>query len=73
MKKYFNKEFSMDREDGEELENSTKRRICDISYIEDDVKVRNHCHITVKYRNSAHKDCNINVKLNHKLPVVFTT
>ena len=73
MKKYFNKEFSMDREDGEELENSTKCRICDISYIEDDVKVRNHCHITVKYRNSAHKDCNINVKLNHKLPVVFTT
>ena len=73
MKKYFNKEFSMDREDGEELENSTKCRICDISYIEDDVKVRNHCHITVKYRNSAHKDCNINVKLNHKLPAVFTT
>ena len=73
MKKYFNKEFSMDREDGEELENSTKCRICDISYIEDDVKVRNHCHITVKYRNSAHKDGNINVKLNHKLPVVFTT
>ena len=73
MKKYFNKEFSMEREDGEELENSTKCRICDISYIEDDVKVRNHCHITVKYRNSAHKDCNINVKLNHKLPVVFTT
>ena len=73
MKKYFNKEFSMDREDGEELENSTKCRICDISYIEDDVKVRNHCHITVKYRNSAHRDGNINVKLNHKLPVVFTT
>ena len=73
MKKYFNKEFSMDREDGKELENSTKCRICDISYIEDDVKVRNHCHITVKCRNSAHKDCNINVKLNHKLPVVFTT
>ena len=69
MKKYFNKEFSMDREDGEELENSTKCRICDISYIEDDVKVRNHCHITVKYRNSAHKDGNINVKF----PVVFTT
>ena len=73
MKKYFNKEFSMDREDGEELENSTKCRICDISYIEDDVKVRNHSHITVKYRNSAHKDGNIKVKLNHKLPVVFTT
>ena len=25
----------------------------------------------LKYRGSAHKDCNINVKLNHKIPLVF--
>ena len=31
---------------------------------ENDVKVRDHCHITGKYRDSAHRDCNINVKLN---------
>ena len=24
-----------------------------------------------KYRSSAHRDCNINVKLNHKIPLVF--
>ena len=34
-------------------------------------KVRNHCHITGKYRGSAHTDCNINVKLNRKIPAVF--
>ena len=39
--------------------------------IDTDVKVRDHCHITGKYRRSAHRDCNINVKLNHKIPVIF--
>ena len=35
------------------------------------VKVRDHCHITGKYRVSAHRDCSINLKLNHKIPIVF--
>ena len=36
-----------------------------------DVKVRYLCHITGKYRGSTSRDCNTNVKLNHKIPVVF--
>ena len=36
-----------------------------------DVKVRDHYHITGKYRGSAYKYCNINIKLNHKIPVVL--
>ena len=43
----------------------------DNHYIDSDVKVRDHCHITRIYRGSAHRDCYINVKLNHKTPVVF--
>ena len=31
-------------------------------YVINDVKVRDHCHITEKYRGSAHRDCNMNVK-----------
>ena len=42
-----------------------------IDYIDNDVKVRDHCHITGKCRGSAHRNCNINLKLNHKIPVVF--
>ena len=30
-----------------------------------------HCHTTAKYRGSAHRDYNINLKLNHKIPAVF--
>ena len=52
------------------MKNSTKCWICDNDYIDTDVKVRDHCHITGKYRGSAHRGCNINVKLN-KIRVVF--
>ena len=44
----------------------------DIDYIYTDVKVKGHCDITGKYIGSAHRDCNINVKLNHKNPVLTT-
>ena len=71
MKKYFNKELVMTKEDNEDFENFTKCWICDNDYVDGDVKVRYHCHITGKYRGSAHRDCNINVKLNHKNSVVF--
>ena len=42
-----------------------------LCYVDDDFKVTDHCHITEKYKSSAHRDCNIKVKLNHKIPVVF--
>ena len=44
---------------------------CDSGYIDNDVEVRDHCHIIWTYRGSAHRDCDINLKLNHKIPVVF--
>ena len=53
------------------FKNSTKCWICDNFYIKCDVKVRDHYHITGKYRSTAQRDCNITVKLNHKIPVVF--
>ena len=31
----------------------------------------NHCHVTGKYRGSAHRYFNIKIKLSHKIPVVF--
>ena len=57
MKKKFNKELMMTKKGNEDFENSTKYWICDNDYIDNDVKVRDHCHITGKSRSS---DCNIN-------------
>ena len=71
MKKHFNKELVITKEDNEDFKNSTKYWICDNDYVYIDVKIRDHCHICGKYRGSTHRDCNINLKLNHKIPVVF--
>ena len=38
--------------DNEDFENSTKCCICDNDYIDGDVKVKDHFHITGRYRDS---------------------
>ena len=56
----------------EDFKNFTKCWICDNIYVDGgDVKVRDHCHITGKCRGSAYRDCNIKVKLNREIPIVF--
>ena len=52
----------MTKEDNEDFKNSAKCWTCDNDYVDNDVKVRDHCHITGKYRDSAHRDFNINLK-----------
>ena len=34
-------------------------------------KVRDHCHVTGKFRSTAHNKCNINLRLPRKLPLIF--
>ena len=53
------KDIIMTDEDEEEYRNNTICRLCE-KFIESD-KVRDHCHLTVKYRGPAHSKCNINV------------
>ena len=36
-----------------------------------DNKVRDHCHISGKYRGAAHYFCNINLKISKKVPMIF--
>ena len=50
----------MTKEDNEDFKKSAKYWICDNSYVDNDVKVRDHCHITGKYRGCAYRGCNIN-------------
>ena len=45
--------------------------ICGIKYKSCDVRVRDHCHVTGKYKGSAHQKCNVNYKLTEKIPVIF--
>ena len=49
MKNNFKKELVMNKNGNEDFENSAKCWICDNDYIDNDVKIRYHCHITGKY------------------------
>ena len=45
--------------------------ICKKIIDDEDEKVTDHCHITGKFRSSAHWDCNTNFQLTKKIHVSF--
>ena len=61
----------MTEKDEEHFENSIKYWIWENGYVDGVVKVKNHCHIIGKYRGSARRGCNMKVKLNDKISMVF--
>ena len=76
IKKHFNKNLIMSAEEEEEEEEEKFQLtnscwICNKLFDVGDEKVRDHCHITGKYRGAAHWNCNINLKLTKKIPVIF--
>ena len=74
IKKEFNKPLKMTKEDEKEFNKAEECHICNIKYNDDDIKVRDHCHITGKYRGSAHQECNLQLRVNPekvKIPVIF--
>ena len=54
------KDIIMTQEDVENFENNKICRFCEKEIVSD--KVRDHCHLTGKYRGAAHNTCNINVR-----------
>ena len=74
MKKHFNKPLKMTMENEIDLKKAIKCHICDQQYTDKDIRVRDHCHITGKFRGSAHQDCNLKLRIkpdNIKIPVIF--
>ena len=71
MNKHFNKELVMTKEDKEDFENCTNYWIFDNVCAEVFVKVRAHFHKHGAYRASVPSYCNIKIKLNPKIPIVF--
>ncbi|XP_046750606.1 uncharacterized protein LOC124413864 [Diprion similis] len=45
--------------------------ICEKPFAREDVKHRNHCHFTGKYRGHAHQSCDLNYQNSHIIPVIF--
>src|SRR5271165_4994152 len=58
--------------DAEKYSNATTCHICECEFSEgDDIKVRDHCHLSGKFRGAALNSCNINYKAPKFFPVVF--
>ena len=62
----------------EEFDGATECWICHGEFAEDDdeqsksaKKVRDHCHLTGKYRGAAHNNCNLQYRKPKFIPVVF--
>ena len=69
--KNFNKNLKMTIEDEENHQNSQNCWICNQKIINNKDKVRDHCHITGKYRGPAHKESNSILRIPRKIPIIF--
>ena len=69
MEEYFNKNLIMTEEDL--FQKSNNCWICKKLIDNDEEKVRDHCHVTGKFRGAAHESCNLNLKLTKNVPVIF--
>ena len=68
MKKHFNKNLIITEEE-KQFQSSNMCWICE--KLIEDKKVRDHYHITGKFRGAAHWSCNINLQLTKNVPVIF--
>ena len=66
---HFNKKLKMSTEDEENYQNSECCWICNQKMIKD--KVRDHYHITGKFRDPPHKEYNSKLRIPRKLPIIF--
>ena len=61
--KHFNKDLVMSEKEEHLFEQSSSCWICNKLIDNDEEKVRDHCHLTGKFRGAAHKTCNLNFHL----------
>ena len=74
IKKRFNKPLVMTADDEQRFRTLGGCHICGEKYTDKDVRVRDHCHITAKFRGSAHQECNLKLRIKPediKIPVIF--
>ena len=71
MKKHFNKNVVMSEKDEQIFQSSNNCWICNKLFDVGDNKVRDYSHITGIYGGSVHWNCNINLRLDKRFPVIF--
>ena len=71
IKRHFSKNLIMSPEEEERFQLSNICWICNKLFDVSDNKVRDHCHVTGKYRGAAHWSCNVNLKMTKKVLAMF--
>ena len=71
MEEYFNKNLIMSEEEKKLFQKSNNCWICKKFIGNDEDKVRDHCHVTGKFRGATHESCNLNFQLTKKVPAIF--
>ncbi|KAG5314863.1 POL3 protein, partial [Pseudoatta argentina] len=63
---------TLSKEQLEAYRSATRCHICEKPFAPDDTRVRDHCHLTGRFRGPAHaKSCNLNYKNSFYIPIVF--
>ena len=74
VKKRFSKPLVMSESDELCFKLMDKCHICNKKYTDKDLRVRGHCHVTGKFRGSAHQECNLKLRIKPediKILVIF--
>ena len=65
----FIKPMQIEREEEQAFQDAIHCHICGYELGVD--RVRDHCHLTGKYRGAAHNDCNLNYSFTGRIPVIL--
>ena len=65
------KNHNLTSKEESKFKNSDRCHFCNKEFIENEKKVRDHCHVTGKFRGAAHNLCNITARTNQTIKVVF--
>ncbi|KYN23492.1 hypothetical protein ALC57_04090 [Trachymyrmex cornetzi] len=62
---------ALSKQQWEAYRTATRCHICEKPFASNDTRVRDHCHLTGRYRGPVHTNCNLNYKNSYTIPVVF--
>ena len=59
------------KEEATRFKNAEVCRICNKKYTKENIPVRDHCHVTGKYKGYAHNTCSRSIRLSNIVPIIF--
>src|SRR2546426_5600179 len=71
MKEFYQSKMILTKDDWKIYNQAKCCYVCKESFTDENYKVRDHCHVTNKFRGPACNRCNLQMKLTHTIPVIF--